>query len=239
MNIVIISPGDFIDEHRVRLTGRRFEHISKVHRAHKNTLLKVGLIDGLKGSGTVLGIDSDSITLHVTLNCAPLKPLPLTLLLALPRPKMLKRILQSVASLGVKEIYLINSYKVEKSYWSSPVLTESSINEHLQLGLEQAGDTISCNVYLYKRFKPFVEDQLAAIVKDSQKILAHPYDAIPIEHYSVQDRKKTILAIGPEGGFIDYEVQHLQQLGFTPVSLGERILRVETAIPYTIAKLFN
>ena len=239
MNIVLINPSDFIDQHRVRLMGRRFEHISKVHRAVKNTQLKVGLIDGLKGLATVLDIDSDSITLQVTLNFAPLKPLPLTLLLALPRPKMLKRILQSVASLGVKEIYLINSYKVEKSYWSSPVLTESSINENLQIGLEQAGDTISCKVYLCKRFKPFVEDQLGTIAKHSQKILAHPYDAIPISQHSLTNDQETILAIGPEGGFIDYEVQKFMQLGFAPTNLGERILRVETAIPFAIAKLFN
>jgi RsmE family RNA methyltransferase len=149
---------------------------------------------------------------------------------------MLKRILQTVSAMGVKEIYLLNSYKVDKSYWSTPVLSPASIEEHLLLGLEQAGDTVITNVHLRKRFKPFLEDELDAISLDSQKLVAHPYNA---QSQARVSRAKTTLAIGPEGGFIDYEIDKFQSLGFNSLSLGQRILKVETAIPVALSKLFS
>ena len=146
---------------------------------------------------------------------------------------MLKRILQTVSAMGVKELYLINSYRVDKSYWSTPILNQ--VEEQLKLGLEQAGDTIMPRVHLRKRFKPFVEDELPEIAKNTRSLVAHPYDA---EQCSAPESIPTTLAIGPEGGFIEYEVDKLNQCGFKSVHIGERILRVENAVPVLLAKLF-
>jgi len=236
MNLILVQVSDFIDNDIVKLTDRRFTHIKQVHRASIEQSLKVGMINGDSGIGTIIGIDDKSVTLKLCLDIPAIPSLPLTLLLALPRPKMLKRILQSVASLGVKEIYLINSYKVEKSFWSTPVLNEDNLRENLLLGLEQSGDTIMPTVHLKKRFKPFIEDELPAIAQDAKKLIAHPYQASKCPQPSAQ---KTVLAIGPEGGFIDYEVERLREQGFLPISLGQRILRVETALPVAIGKLFD
>lgn len=234
MNLILVTPSDFISEDEVYFSDRRFQHIQQIHRATLEQRLKVGMLNGNSGYGEITAINDQGITLKLTLTDKPLLAVPLTLLLALPRPKMLKRILQATAALGVKEIYLINSYKVDKSYWSTPVLHEESIHQQLLLGLEQSGDTLLPKVHLRKRFKPFVEDELEAIAANSQKLLAHPYQAQACPDTSNQ---KITLAIGPEGGFIEYEVAKLQELGFNSISLGQRILKVETAISVAIAKL--
>ena len=236
MNIILVTQQDFISDDTVNLNDRRFTHIKNIHNAQIGESLRVGMINGKMGLGKVLDINTASITLKLSLNDDPLEPLPLTLVLALPRPKMLKRILQSSASLGVKEIYLINSYRVDKSYWSSPVLSDESLNEHLQLGIEQAVSTYLPKIHLRKRFKPFIEDELADLAHNSEKLVAHPYNAKPCP---MQIDKTTTLVIGPEGGFIEYEINKLNEINFEAISLGQRILRVETAIPYTIAKLFS
>jgi RsmE family RNA methyltransferase len=234
MNLILIDHDDFITENQVRLSGRRLEHIRIVHRAKVDTQLRVGLLNGNTGNGLITHIDADSVELTIVLTQPPPDSLPVTLLLALPRPKMLKRVLQSITSLGVKQIYLINSHRVEKSFWSSPLLKSEQLHEQLLLGLEQARDTMLPEIHLRKLFKPFVEDELPAICKGSRALIAHPASE---QIASLEPNQPTTLAIGPEGGFIPYEVQKLEACGFTPFSLGERILRVETAVPVLLSKL--
>ena len=234
MNLILLNHDDFIAENRVHLGGRRLEHIRTVHRAEVDTQLRVGMLNGRIGSGLITHIDADSVELTLVLNSPPPEALPVTLLLALPRPIMLKRILQSITSLGVKQIYLISSHRVEKSFWNSSLLRPEHLHEQLLLGLEQARDTILPEIHLRKRFKPFVEDELPALCKGSRALVAHPGGQ---QLESLEPKQSTILAIGPEGGFIAYEIQKLEACGFTSFSLGERILRVETAVPVLLSKL--
>jgi RsmE family RNA methyltransferase len=135
----------------------------------------------------------------------------------------------------VKQIYLLNSYRVEKSFWNSPLLQPEKLQEQFLLGLEQTVDTILPEVHLRKLFKPFVEDELPAIIKGTTALVAHPFaDA----SFPASVAGPATLAIGPEGGFIPYEIEKLQECGFVSVSLGERILRVETAVPVLLGRLF-
>ncbi len=235
MNLILLFEKDFISENRVCLTGRRLQHVLEVHRAKVGDRLRLGQLNGLLGEGAVLDLNSEKLELEVKLHRQPPEPLPVTLLLALPRPKMLKRVLQSVTSLGVKQIYLLNSYRVEKSFWGSPLLQPDRLQEQLLLGLEQARDTLLPEVHLKPRFKPFVEDELPELVRGTRALVAHP---VATEKIPAGQNQPTTLAIGPEGGFIPYEIEKLQQSGFTPVSLGDRILRVETAVPVLLSRCF-
>lgn len=235
MNLIILEPADFTGAGRVRLSGRRQQHIQQVHRAGTGDTLRVGLLDGQIGSGRVLSLDENSVELEVTFQRDPPSALPLTLVLALPRPKMLKRVIQHATALGVKKLYLVNAYRVEKSYWQTPWLAADKLREQCLLGLEQAVDTQMPQIELRKRFKPFVEDELPGIAADSLKLVAHPLTDTPCP---VDIAEAATLAIGPEGGFIPYEVEKLRELGFAPVHLGPRILRVETALPVLLGRLF-
>ena len=235
MNLLLLEDSDFIDPQHVRLTGRRLTHMQDIQHVSSGDSLRVGRINGLMGQGQVLELDRDHALLAVELNETPPAKLPLTLLLAMPRPKMFRRILQHCATLGVPEIILLNSVRVEKSFWQTPFLQPEVIRENLLLGLEQARDTVLPTVRIEKRFKPFVEDQLPAIINDQLALVAHPgdYPACP----RGIDQPLT-LAIGPEGGWIPYEVDKLVEAGMQPVQLGERILRVETAVTALLARLF-
>jgi len=236
MNLILVSDQDYIAPDQVCLQDRRFHHIRSVHRARTGDQLRIGKINGAMGSGKVFYIDDTRVELLLNLDQAPPAALPITLLLALPRPKMLKRVLQAVTSLGVKEIYLINSYRVDKSFWKSPLLSEEKLHEQLLLGLEQARDTLLPRVHLRPRFKPFVEDELPALCRDQVCLVAHPHGAEPCPHRIAEP---TVLAIGPEGGFIDYEITKLREYQFRPVSLGARILRVETAVPVLLSRFHS
>jgi RsmE family RNA methyltransferase len=137
--------------------------------------------------------------------------------------------------MGIKEIYIIKTWRVEKSYWDSPMLSEENLYNQMITGLEQGKDTILPVISIRKRFKPFVEDELPGLIKDSQAFVAHPISTTECPRGI---NSPSVIAIGPEGGFIPYEIELLQKISFKPVMLGERILRVETALPYLIGRLY-
>jgi len=235
VNLLLLEDGDFVAEDTVRLSGRRLKHLLEVHRAEAGDSLRVGRLNGLMGTGQLISLNHEQAELAVTLDQPAPEKLPLTLLLALPRPKMLRRVLQTVSSMGVSRLVLLNSYRVEKSFWQTPFLEPAAIREQLILGLEQARDTVLPEVTLEKRFKPFVEDQLPAIAAGTLGLVGHPGD-YPACPRAVE--QAVTLAIGPEGGWIPYEVEKLQHAGLQPVQLGARILRVETAVTALLARLF-
>ncbi|MCU1717864.1 16S rRNA (uracil(1498)-N(3))-methyltransferase [Pseudomonas sp. 5P_3.1_Bac2] len=235
MNLLLLEDSDFVAVDQVCLTGRRLKHLLEVHRAAIGDSLRVGRIGGLMGQGHLLELDQQQARLSVSFDQAPPAKLPLTLLLALPRPKMLRRVLQTISSMGVPKVVLLNSYRVEKSFWQTPFLAPQVIREQLILGLEQARDTVLPEVIIEKRFKPFVEDQLPQLAAGTLGLVGHPGEYPECPRAVTQP---VTLAIGPEGGWIPYEVDLLKQAGLEPVQLGERILRVETAVTALLARLY-
>jgi len=235
MNLLLVTQQEINGQGCVLLADRRHQHIQNIHRLKVGDTLQAGVINGLCGEAEIIEQQSDTTRLKLNLYRQPPAPLPITLLLALPRPRMLARSLEHLTTLGVKKLVLMQTNRVEKSYWQSPELKPEKIHQHLVLGLEQAKDTLLPEVILKKRFKPFVEDELASLAANSLKLVAHPgdYPACPRNL-----EQQLTLAIGPEGGFVDFEIQLLKAQDFQPVQMGERILRVETAVTALLTRLF-
>ncbi len=234
MNLILLEESDFVSVDRVRLQGRRLEHVRGVHRASPGDRLRVGLIGGKLGFGRVLALDRESLELEVLLDGAPPSPSAVRLVVALPRPPSLRKILQQATAMGVKELVLIHTERVEKSYWQSHGLAPDAIRRQLLLGLEQARDTILPRVEQRRRFHPWAEDELPQLLAASRGLVAHPESDQPCPR-AVSD--PVTLIIGPEGGFVPREMERLCGTGALPVGLGERILRIETAVVALLARL--
>ena len=236
MNLILLSDTDFLTPTRVILSGRRFLHIQDILKAQCGKSLTVGKVNGLIGQGEIVSKKSDTLELEVKFEGKPPEALPLSLILALPRPPMLKRILFSAAMLGVKKIIILNFNRVEKSLWNSSSLKPQAITEQLVLGLEQAKDTVMPEVILKKAFKPFVQDEIPTLIKGSLALVAHPGGAGSVPG---KINRPVILVIGPEGGIIDYEIELLKSAGCQTIDLSPRILRTETVLPYVVGRFFS
>lgn len=235
MNLLLFERGELDKQGRLPLTGARLQHLLTVHGKSAGDRVRVGEVNGLAGEADILHIDRAGALLQPLLTTAPPAKLPLVLVLALPRPKMLRRILRTTAELGVAELHLVNSYRVEKSYWQTPALAPATVRNYLLEGLSQARDTVLPQVHLQRRFKPFVEDRLPALAAGRRALLAHPGD------YPACPRgldAPALAVIGPEGGLIPYEVEKLVAAGCEPVTLGPRILRVENAVTGLLGRLY-
>jgi len=233
LNLLLFTEDERLDNRTVQLSGPRVQHLHR-RGITAGQCLRVGEIGGLMGEGRLTALDGGVATLRVELMQPPPAKLPLVLVLALPRPKMLRRILRAVAELGVGELHLVNSYRVQKSYWQSPVLQATRWNEYLLQGLAQSRDTVLPVVSCHRRFKPWAEDRLPEMLAQRRGLLADPGDHPPCPRELTVE---TLLAVGPEGGFTAYEADLLRAAGCVPVSLGPRILRVENAVTALLGRL--
>ncbi|MGP9535234.1 MULTISPECIES: 16S rRNA (uracil(1498)-N(3))-methyltransferase [unclassified Halomonas] len=237
MNLILLDPHDLTNDGHVCITDpRRLIHLRDVHRSAPGDLMTVGVQGGAMGKALLTELTAEHATFKLeNLDEPPPPSLPVHLVLALPRPRMLARTLEHVTALGVKEITLLHTKRVEKSYWQSPELRADKIHQHLILGLEQARDTQLPSVTLSKGFRPFLEQQLPGLLSHRRGLLAHPGmpNACP---RNVSE--PTLLLVGPEGGFITWEVEQLIEAGCEGMHMGPRILRVETAVTALLSRLF-
>lgn len=234
MNLVLLDPADFTDQARVVLQGRRHAHLREVVRVTQGESLRVGLIGGKLGTGAVRAIDERQVELDVTLVDDPPPALPVTLLLALPRPHSLKKVLQQATAMGVKRFVLFACARVEPSFFSASAVRPAALEEELRLGLEQARDTVLPQVEVYPhRFHRFLAERWTDCAA-GEVLIAHPEPGAPPCPRSVAG--PVTLVVGPEGGFVPAEVDRLRERG-SLVDLGPRILRVETAVVALLARL--
>lgn len=234
MNIVLLDPRQTQAALWSIASKRQLEHLQQHVKIQVGDTLKVGIRGGKRYCCEVISVAEQAIQLKALYEENVPKKLPVTLIVAMPRPKVLRRLIMDSVTLGVEKIILLHSYRVDKSYWQSPFLQQ--LEQYITLGLEQAGDTIAPEIEIYKRFKPFVEDVLPHLMSaECPAYVAHPYaeTTMPfaLEH-------PCSIVIGPEGGFIPYEIELLVNNGCQAVSLGNRILRTETVIAYVLGRLF-
>ena len=229
MNLILLNESDHIDGSCVTLTDARGTHLLKVLRVTTGQTVRVGWIDGPLGTGTVESVSDGRVTLRCVFEVeAPPRP-RVDVLLALPRPKVLRRLWAQFAALGVGQIILTNASRVERDYFDTHVLTEACYRPLLIEGLQQAQDTRVPLVSVHRQFRILVEDRLDDLFRIGVRLVADPSGSMSIANALAGRDGRVLLAIGPEGGWNDFELRLLETRGFTPVGLGPRTLRVDTA----------
>lgn len=243
MNLLLFEPNEIRPDSTVCLKDRRREHIIKILGSRPGDTIRAGVINGPIGSGKVLAIRGNGKNAEVVLRFLPQDNNPecqaVDLILGLVRPIMLKRVLTQVASLGAGRIFLINGNRVEKSFFNASILKNEQYRSFLVQGLEQAKGTRLPKVTIHKRFRPFIEDYIPKIAGDYHRMLvAHPDGIMDLKQAAGTNiLGRTLLAVGPEGGWVDFEIKKFVEHSFVPISLGTRILRTDTAVVCLLAQL--
>lgn len=220
---------------RAVIGGERLQHVRKVLRAEVGDALEVGRSGGGIGRGRIVEMNPQRLVLELgPLDGEPPPPLPVTLALALPRPRFAGRILQAAAAMGVKRILLVNTARVEKSYWQSSLMRPQALRRHLLLGLAQARDTVLPDIECLARRRDLFE-ALPGLARDHDDFLVA--DAGAAEPCPLGVDGPTAVLVGPEGGFLDEELDSFARADARTVSLGPRALRVEHAVVALLSRL--
>jgi RsmE family RNA methyltransferase len=241
LNLLLLEPGELVAP-RVLLEGRRARHLIEVLRVAPGRRLRVGVLGGPVGEARVLELvpGSGQVLIEVCLPTdarPPRGPLArVRLLCALPRPKALRRLLAAVASLGLGRLDLVNAWRVDRSYFQSPLLEPEALRLELLQGCEQGGQTVLPEVRVEPLLVP-VLDGLGAPTEGELRILAEPSSLAGLETLDLSGTGPVLCAIGPEGGFVERELESLARLGFLPVRLSAGILRSEVAVSVLLGQL--
>ena len=230
MNLILLEPGDIDAAGDVALSGARAAHLLEVLRVEAGHQVRVGIVDGPRGIATVRTIGDEMVALRCELE-AEIPPRPnVDLLLAVPRPKVLRRLWAQIAALGVGQIILTNAEKVERNYFDTHILAPETYRPLLIEGLQQARDTRLPIVSIHRQFKVLIEDQLDELFRSGLRVVADPSAATPLtEVVRSSAAARMLLAIGPEGGWNAFELGLLQAHGFQPAGMGPRTVRTDTA----------
>ena len=236
MNRILFEPGEIVDGVAV-FGGVRAEHVRNVLHGEVGQILKTGEVNGKIGTGEILAV-GETVTVRVCHEDEPLAPW-IDLVLAPPRPRILKRLLPQLATMGVGRLFLVGAQKVEKDFWGATLLKEETYRPLLVDGLMQGCvSTRLPTVETRRDFRRFVTDELDALFPQGTRLVAHPgREGMRDEGWGMRDGGRLALAIGPEGGWTDAEVALLESHGFSRYSLGPRILRTDTATVALLARL--
>lgn len=234
MNRILFEKGE-ISSGVATFGGVRAEHVLKVLHGEVGQILKTGEVDGPIGTGEITAIENGFVTVRLTHDAEALAPW-VDLILAPPRPRVMKRLLPQLASLGVGRIVLVGAKKVEKDFWGATLLKEEIYRPLLIDGLMQAGTTALPTISTVRNFRKWLRDDLDGEFTTSNRIVAHPYGA-DSRPDCAEKSGRLLLAVGPEGGWTDEEVALLEEKGFARYSLGPRILRTDTAVVALLSRL--
>ncbi|HKE84029.1 MAG TPA: RsmE family RNA methyltransferase [Vicinamibacterales bacterium] len=230
MNLILLEAREVSESHQVTIADARARHLLNVLHVIPGQTVRVGLLDGPLGEGTVESARDGRVTMRCVFEQnRPCRP-PIDVVLALPRPKVLRRLWAQLAALGVGQIILTNAERVERQYFDTHVVTEAVYRPLLVEGLQQARDTRVPLVSVHRQFRILVEDHLDTLFAEGRRLVADPSGTTPLASalaHSQADR--VLIAIGPEGGWNGFELELLASHGFEVVGLGARTLRVDTA----------
>lgn len=241
MNLILCEAADLQEDGTIRLTGVRATHVREVLRATPGDEVRVGMVDGPSGRGTIVSIADDRVDMRCQFDemTSQVPPRPaIDLLLALPRPKVMRRLWAQLAAIGVGRIILTNASRVERHYFDTHILSQETYRPLLIEGLQQARDTRLPLVSIHRQFRILIEDDLDRLSDADQRLVAHPGAAPTIANaIAGESAGRVLLAIGPEGGWNSFELDLLQRHRFTPIALGPRTLRTDTACIALLALL--
>ena len=237
MNLLLLTEKNRLEDNIFVVEDERAEHIKNTLHAKEGDFLKAGFLGGNRGKGVLLSVEKKKVILQCKdFSIPPPSESKIIPIISLPRPQSFKKTLHFIASSGIKKAYFIHSEGVEKSYWKSSALDNKAIEKELFLGLEQGCDTIMPLLIFKQSFKHFLAgEEFASLCQNCDKLIAHPYHtAVPCP---VNAKNPTLLAIGPESGYTENEVEAFVEKGFQAVTLGDHILRVEFALAAACGRL--
>ncbi|MGB1110008.1 MAG: 16S rRNA (uracil(1498)-N(3))-methyltransferase [Gammaproteobacteria bacterium] len=220
---------------RVDITGQAAHHLLKVLRARLGDRVALFNGDGREFSGDIVEIARHSASVLIDAESPAAEESPLRIILGqcISRGQRMDVAVQKAVELGVGEIVPLSS---DRSYSMGTAKAIEKKLEHWRAivisACEQSGRGIIPTLHPVTYFKDFIEQRRLA---GQETLIPSPTaTATARELAPPKEDSALAIAIGPEGGFSEEELEYAEKHEARLISLGPRVLRTETA---TIATL--
>ncbi len=224
MNIILFESDEL--SRPLPLSDRRARHILEVLRRCPGDTFDAGVIDGPRGKATVVEVRDESLVLSFEWDDeARSRVDDIVLILGMPRPQTARKVLEEATALGVIAMHFVKTDRGEPGYATSRLWTTEEWYRHLIDGAQQAFTTRLPVV----TFTRDLQDVLDVEVKYGTRLALDNYES-PRRLGEVDIATPVLLALGPERGWSPRERKLLRESRFQFVHMGERVLRVETAV---------
>lgn len=236
MNVLVLLPDEITTPSQAVVANERLQWVHESYSLTEGLRIPAVVYGGMTGTATVVHVLPDRVEFEIAMHSPPPKRLPLELVVAVPRPQTVKKVLHAATVFGVQRIHFIRTALVVKSYLDSRALSAECIFTETVAALAQCGDSVAPAVEVHRLFAPFIQDYLPALMQDGESAggMGIFADTGLAEHRASVDvlkgKRRIVLAVGPEKGWTDHERMQFRELGFIPWSLGERVVRVDTAV---------
>ena len=138
MNLLLLAPSDLQSDGSYRVDDSRHLHVRDLLKLRSGDQLSVGVLNGPRGIGRILS--TDDLATIIELGPMTLSPAPsvaIDLVCAVPRPKIIRKVLYVAAMFGVRSIHFMRANRTEKSYLDSPLFRDGRFEPYLVAGLSQ------------------------------------------------------------------------------------------------------
>jgi len=224
MNIILFDPDEL--PRPLPLTDPRARHILEVLRRRPGDTFDAGIINGRRGKATVVEMQDDALVLSFEWAGEPRSAVDhIVLILGMPRPQTARKVLEEATALGVIAMHFVKTERGEPGYATSRLWTTDEWYRHVIDGAQQAFTTRLPVV----TFTHDLRSLLDVEVKYGTRLALDNYES-PHRLGEVEIATLVLLAVGPERGWSPQERELLREAGFQFVHMGERVLRVETAV---------
>lgn len=234
MNLILFEAGELAQP--LPRSDPRAVHLLEVLKRRPGDTFDTGLINGPRGKGTLIGHDTESLTLAFAWGPPPPPLDPVTLMVGLPRPQTARKILLEATTLGVARLHFVTCAKTEPGYAQSTLWSSGEWRRHAVTGAEQAFDTRLPEI----TWQGTLETHVAALTNVGLRIALDVYEGASTLTAALPESPPdtpVVLALGPERGWGPADRAALRAHGFTLAHLGPRVLRLETAVVTALAVL--
>jgi len=213
------------------ITGELYRHMARVLRLKQGSEVELIDRDGRRHSGVIEEVAAKSLTVRIsaTASAPPQEEgVRITLYQGLPKGEKLDLILQKCTELGVAELVTFDAARsIVKLTGERSAARLGRYEKIVQEAARQSGRSSAPKVAIGGTLQAVLREcrhtvKLLLWEGEQTTTLRESFEAHPAP-------ESVAVVVGPEGGLSAEEVEQARAFGFTPVTLGKRILRTETA----------